>query len=327
MVLVCFGTALASAQSTSTTYQRDVNGRKVVVSTSSVAPDGERTRELTQNLNGRAFPREQISERVVSSDAKGKVTERLIHRFDQTGRPAETERVLIEETARAAGSKTVKETVYRGGPNGPLQEEQRSTSETRVQGDVATTEVTVEKLGVNRRFSTAERRNIVTTGTPQNQQTTETVLRPDQSGRYTLFQRKETSTTVQGGETKSTTALYEMRGGSYEPMLTNQKVETTSKRPDGSEVTETNLYVPAIGGRVQHTGARIELQEQQIVEKRIGADGSLTETLSTRVPISADPGRLGPARVVFETVCQGKCVEAPAAAEAKPPAEAKPAAK
>jgi hypothetical protein len=292
----------------------------VVVSTSSVAADGQKTRELVQNINGRTIPREQISDRVLSSDAKGKVTERLIRRFDQNGRASETERVLIEETAGTGGSKIVKETIYRSTVNGTLQEEERSTSETRVQGDVTTTEVSVEKLGVNRRFSTAERRNIVATGPPENQQITETVLRPDQSGRYTIFQRKETSITAQGGETRSTTALYEIHDR-YEPTLTNQKVVITSKRPDGTEVTETNLYVPAIGGRVQHAGARPELQEQEIVEKRINADGSVTETMSTRLPISADPGRLGPPQVIFETVCRGKCVPdppAPAPTETKP---------
>ena len=160
---------------------------------------------------------------------------------------------------------------------------------------------------------------MVSTGTPQNQQTTETLLVPDQAGRFTVTKRKETTVTVQGGETKSSSALYEMHE-TFEPTLTSQEVSTSTRKPDGSEVVEINLYTGSFGGKALHAGARSELQEQRIVERRVGSDGSVTETTSVRLPISFDAGRLDAPRVISETVCKGKCVP-------DKPAEPKPAPK
>ena len=318
-ILLCAGTALACAalvlgQTTITTYQPDLNGRRVVVSTSSVAADGQQTREVMQTINGRSTPREQISERVVSSDGKSKVTERMIRRLDPSGGLSQTERIVIEETLGAGGNKTVQETIYRGTLNGPLQEAQRTTSETRVAGDVTTTEIVQERPAVNRSFEATERREVVTMGTALNRQTTETVLRPSPSGRFVVSQRKEISLTTQGGETKIATAVYEPQAAS-DPVLISQSVETATKTSDGAQVTEIDLYVVGLAD------ARPALTEHKTVVLRTGADGSVTETTSVRMPVSTDAGRLGAAHVISETVCQGKC------APEKPAAEAKPAAK
>ena len=301
-IFLFLGTALAVGQTTITTYQPDINGRQEVVALSSVAADGQKTQEQVQTVNGRKVSREQITERVISSDAKGKVIERLIRKLDPVGNLSGTERVLIEESFAAGGNKTVTETIYRSTVNGPMQEAQRSKSETRVSGDVTTTEVVVERPAINRSFVIAERRKTVTQGTAQNQQTTETVLRPDETGRLTVTQRKETSVTKQGGDSKVTTSLYEPHGSTgSDPVLISRSEETTTRKPDGTQTTEINLYLPAVGD------SRPVLKERKTVELRTGADGSVTETTSVRLPVSENADRLGEARVISETVCVGKC--------------------
>jgi len=306
-ILVFLGTAVVFGQSKTTTYQRDMNGKQVGVSTSTVTADGEESREVQQTINGRTVPREVFSLKVLRTDKKGTLTESIIRQVDPSGVASGTERILTEETNEPDG-KTIKETTFRSNVNGgPLLEDQRRSTEVHVSGDTTSTEVLLERPGTNRAFTVTERRQIVTKGSPENHSTTEIVLHPDQSGQFRIFQRKETTLATVNGETKSTTTLYELHGGS-EPTLTSQLVSVLSKGPDGTEVTETNLYLPSATGRVQNAGARPELQEQTITQKRIGSDGSVTETVSARVPVSTDPGRLSAPQVISESVCQGKCV-------------------
>jgi hypothetical protein len=88
--------------------------------------------------------------------------------------------------------------------------------------------------------------------------------------------------------------------------LTSQSASSSLKRPDGSEVTEVNLFARSADGRTQPRGAPLQIKEQQIIERAKTADG-VVETLSVRRPSIADPGRLGELRLLYETVCTGKC--------------------
>src|ERR1700733_11634810 len=94
---LAFVAAFASAQSTSTTYTKDINGNRVDQKLLHTSANGDRT-ERYQSINGRQVPVEQVTERVVSQDANGKVTERIVQKFDPTGRPASTERVMVQES-------------------------------------------------------------------------------------------------------------------------------------------------------------------------------------------------------------------------------------
>jgi len=89
--------------------------------------------------------------------------------------------------------------------------------------------------------------------------------------------------------------------------LTSQNVSTTSKRADGSELTEVNLYARAADGLTQEPGAPQQIKEQQIIERRKSADGSVVESLSVRRPSVSDPSKLGGLQKISETVCTGKC--------------------
>src|SRR5258708_27979582 len=103
--------AVAWAQSTTTLYTTDINGRRVE-EISHGANDGTRT-ETTQSINGAKVPLEQSEEKVLRDNASGKVTERVVRKYDQTGRLTSTDRVLIEEQKPAGGGSHVDETTWR----------------------------------------------------------------------------------------------------------------------------------------------------------------------------------------------------------------------
>src|SRR5712692_2946043 len=107
--------AVAWAQSTTTLYTTDINGRRVE-EISHAATDVSRT-ERTQSINGAKVPLEQSEEKVLRDDANGKVTERVVRKYDQTGRLTSTERVLAEERKAAAGGSHVEETTWRSDVN------------------------------------------------------------------------------------------------------------------------------------------------------------------------------------------------------------------
>jgi hypothetical protein len=101
--------------------------------------------------------------------------------------------------------------------------------------------------------------------------------------------------------------------------LASQSESTSTKRPDGTEVIQTNLFAQTVVGRLQDSNAPMRVKEQQIVERRTNPDGSVVETLSVRRPSTSDPNRLGELQKLSETVCKGKCEpEKPQPADTKP---------
>ena len=129
VLLLVFGAALAWPQSSTTTSGTDLNGYRTQGRSFDTSANGDRT-ERFQSINGRQVPVEQVTERVVSEDANGKVTERIVKKFDPSGQPASTERVMIEENKLPGGGSTVQETTYRNDLNGSLREAERKTTET-----------------------------------------------------------------------------------------------------------------------------------------------------------------------------------------------------
>jgi hypothetical protein len=311
-----------AAQSTSTVYQRDVNGRRTALRSSSQDAKGGRT-ELFRSVNGRQVPLEQSSETVLREGPGAKVTERIVRKFDREGRPALTERVVIEETPSPGGGSVVKETVFRSTLNGAMQEAERRTRETRVQGQTETTDVTIERPSPSSGFETVERRRIVATGPAENRQSTETVQRPDGNGAFRDMIREVTTTRQAGASTVTETATYELDMNRRLSLARQRSTSTTVR--DGVQVTETSLYAAAIPGRTQYSGAPLQLFEQEVIESRPAQDGSLVETMSVRRPTLADPNRLGPPQLLFETVCAGQCRTDAASVRERAAAAAQPA--
>src|SRR5277367_4980349 len=124
----------AQQSSVSSTTSVDVNGNVVRDGPSisqTKSSSGSQTTVTTQSINGRSVPMEQVEERVLRDDASGKVTERIIRRFDPQGNPLPPARETVEEQIRPDGSSTLKSTTYRGDVNGNMQVVERSVTDTR----------------------------------------------------------------------------------------------------------------------------------------------------------------------------------------------------
>jgi len=300
-----FTAGLAVAQSTSTTFTKDLNGNRADDRSVSTSAKGDRT-ERYQSINGRQIPVEQVTERVVSQDANGKVTERIVQRFDATGRPASTERVMVQESKLPDGGSTVRETTYRSDVNGSLREAERKSTETRVSGSTTTASTVIDRPGIGGTFETIEKRSAVTDGPPDNQRTTESVYKPGVSGGFQEALRVVKTASKTNDTSKETTASYEP-GMNGQLQLSSQSNSTTTKLPDGGQTTQTDVYSLNVAGDSQESSAAMRVREQQIVQRRANPDGSVVETLSVRRPTPADPNRLGALQKVSETLCTGKC--------------------
>jgi hypothetical protein len=303
-----FAAAVAWPQSATNTYLKDLNGNRAdgqSFTSTGTSSEGERT-ERFQSINGRQVPLEQTVDRVIRQDANGKVTERILRKFNPNGQLASTERVLIEESKLAGGGTSVRETTYRSDLNGRSQEAQRQTTETRVDGSTTTASTVVDRPTLNGSFETVEKRSEVTEGPAANQRTTESVYRRDGAGGFQEALRSVKTSSTANNTTTETTANYEP-GVAGQLQLASQTETTSTKRPDGTEVIQTNLFAQTVAGRLQENTAAMRIKEQQIVERRTNPDGSVVETLSVRRPSTSDPNRLGELQKLSETVCTGKC--------------------
>ncbi len=271
----------------------------------STANDQTRTR-VTQSLNGRQVPLEQTEERVLRNDATGKVTERIVRKYDPMGQLASTERVVTEEQTKPGGGSTARATTYRSDLNGRELETERRVSETRVAGTTTTNETSIQRPTINGSFATTEKVTAVTSGDDTNKTTSESVYRASENGGLQEAVRRVVIATKSKDQTVEQTAQYEPAlNGTFQ--LQSQTVTTTRKQADGSETVEVNLYGADAPGQVRQEGARQQLQQQQIVTRKKAADGSVVETLSVRRPSISDPNRLESPEKVSETVCTGKC--------------------
>ena len=308
------------AQSSTTTYMKDVNGSRVQGQSFS-STDGQRT-ERFQSINGHQVPLEETVDHVVREDSNGKTTERIVRKFDRDGKVVSTEQIVTEESKSAGGGSTVRATTYRSDLNGAMREAERQTTETRVQGSQTTTNTTIDRPTLNGSFETVEKRSEVAQGPADRQTSTQSVYRRDGSGGFQEALRYVKTTSKVNDTTTETTANYEP-GVNGQLQLASQSDSTTTKRPDGTEVTQTNLFAHTVAGRSQEANAPMRIQEQQIVERRPGSDGSVTEAFSIRRPTVSDPNRLGELQKLSETVCKGKCQPDTKAAQPAP-AAAKP---
>jgi hypothetical protein len=294
----------AAAQSSDTTvYISDLNGHRQEAS--SVQSNDHTRTERWQSVNGRSVPLEQVEERIIKEGPNGKVTEKIVRKFSPTGGLASTERILTEEQKSSNGSMTL-ETFFRTDVNGNMHQDEQRTTEVRGTGPNNTTETTVTRPSLSGGMQTVEKRTAVSSGTETAQHSSETVYRLSPNGGMVEALRQVTDSTKQNNQSTSNTSYYEPGvSGSLE--LARQSVSTTIKAAGGAEVTETNLYARSADGRLQENGAPQQIKEQQIVERRKGSDGSVTETLSVRRPSLSDPTHLGGVQKISETRCAGKC--------------------
>lgn len=295
--------SLAAAQAVVSTATTDLNGQRVV-SPPLVSTDGRRT-ELGQSINGGEVPLEQTESKVLRDDANGKVVETIVRKYNPNGQLASTERV-VTDTQKTPDGSVARSTTYRSDINGSMTEAERSVTESHQQGSVTRADTVVERPTLNASFETVEKRSAVTETSGDNSHQDVTVQRLSQNGDFDTALREVKDTTKQGDQTVENTALYEPRDSS-KLELSRQSVTKTTKASDGSEMSEVNLYRPAVPGIAQSTGSSQQLYEQQIISRSKGPGDTVVETLSVRRPTVSDPNHLGSLQKVSETVCSGKC--------------------
>lgn len=299
--LLCAGLALG--QSATTEYATDLNGRRVE-SARFLASDGDRA-ELTQSINGRKVPLERSETKVLTDQPNHRVTERIVRRYDATGQLASTERTVSDEQ-KSGGRSTIQATVYRSDANGRLQESERRTIESQTQAGTTTADVTIARTGLTGSWETAEKRKVVTVIDGDKTRETETITRPGPGNSAFIEVARDVKESNKSGDTSTANTVHYELDYVGKMSLIRQETATTTKRSDGSEITELNLYAPSIYGvaREGQTGAK--LREQQTIVRKESA-GVVNETTTVRRPTLADPNRLGDPNVISNLVCTGKC--------------------
>jgi hypothetical protein len=290
----------------STTTQININGNRVpdgpaVIHSKSAS--GSETTEVLQSINGRTVPIERVEERVVRDDSSGRVVERLIRRYDQTGNPAPPAKEIIQEQKRPDGSSTKQVTSYRGDINGGMQMVERSTTEIQTSGSTENAETVVQRPIVNGSLDTVEKQSTVKVKQPSGYTEDKTTYRRDGNGGFHATVRETTEHSEQGAQATDSTAEYEL-GSTGQLQLHSQKVTKTVTAPNGSKEEVVDIFGQNVPGTVDPGG--LKLQEQQLIQRKAGLN-EVTQTLSVRRPSVSDPKVLGPARQLSETVCRGKC--------------------
>jgi hypothetical protein len=303
LILVCSAIS-ATAQSSASSSSTDINGNRLP-GVSTVSGDHQIT-EVSQSINGSRVPLEQSSSKVLSEDSNGKVVETILRKYNQTGQLVSTERVVTEEQKRGSDT-TTRTTTYRSDINGNMSQAERKVVESATQGGVTNTQTVIERPSVNGSMQAVEKRSLVSQAAGENNiHSDETVYRLSGNGGYYPALREITDTAKEGNQTTAKTQHYEQISGS-ELQLTRQSVSTVTKRPDGSEVEQVNLYGNAVPGNVRENGSPLQLFEQQIIDREKGPGDTVVQTLSVRRPTMSNPNTLGPVQRISETTCKGNC--------------------
>ena len=301
--------ALACAQNDTTLYRTDLNGHRVAEEAfdTSLVPDGHATRELSRSVNGRVVPLEKTEQTVTKSGNKT-TTETIIKRYNPTGELIMTQKVVTEKETQPNGSSTESSKAYASDFSGTLKEVERRKVETTVQGAVTTKQTEVDQPGLDGSFQIAEKRSSEIQKSGDRTDTKETVYRRSQNGEMSPALQEVISETKSGETTTRQVANYEP-GLTFGTMrLASQTVSTTTKDKNGNETSEVNIYSSAADGRVQENGAPQQIKEQQLITRRVGSDGTVTDSVSVRRPSISDPTKLGDSKQISQTTCSGKCI-------------------
>jgi hypothetical protein len=299
---------LLSAQQSSVTSTTavDINGRRVAEGPAVVhsKSDGRsETTEVLQSINGRMVPIQRVQERVLRDDSSGRVVERFIREFDQTGNPSAPAKEIIEEQKRPDGSSTRQVSTYRGDINGSMQLIEKSITQVQTSGSTENAETVLQRPTVNGSLETVEKQNVVKVKQPSGYTEDKTTYRRDGNGGFRAAVRETTEHSEQGQQASDSTAEYEL-GTTGQLQLHSQKVTKTITAADGSKDQVVDLFGQNVPGTVDPGG--LKLYEQQLIQKK-KRPNEVTETVSVRRPTVSDPKVLGSARQISETVCRGKC--------------------
>jgi len=301
--------SLNAQQSTvSDSTSLDVNGNRVPdgpVTSQTRTATGSVTTEVHRSINGGTVPVEKVEVHVLRNDASGKVTERIIHRYDPQGNPMPSVRETIEEQKHPDGSSTIESTTYRGDINGNTQIAEKTTTESHTTGSGESSQTIVQRATADG-LQTVEKREAVVVKQPSGYQSETTTYRSDGNGGFYTALRQTAEHTENNSQSSDSSAEYE-RGPNGDLQLHGQTVTKTVTRADGSKDAVVEIYGRNVPGTVTGSDSALKLQEQQVIETAPGPNNTMVQTLSVRRPSVSDPQTLGPARQISQTVCQGDC--------------------
>lgn len=315
LIVLLSASPLPAWQSASRTYVYDFEGRRTGW-TGSRSGDSRQT-TIGRDLNGREATVEEVEEKVVRNEGGVKVVERLIRRYDPSGRPLPPERELIETAQRPDGTVSTATTVFRADLNGRLQAAERTVADSRKLGQATQTETRVEKLSINGSFQTVERRVAQQREGEKRTESEETAYLPDPNGRFVEAYRRHATQVVENGAVREQVDEYEA-ATTGRLQLSRQTQARIEKDASGAERRVVDIYGPAAPGRPAEPGV-LALRERQIISVKPTSGGTV-QTFHIQRPNLDGRGQLGAPVKIAETVCTGKC--GPAAADAPAPAPA-----
>lgn len=302
--------ALGQDSNSYTKSEVDINGRRVTENSQIVSRTGKSASEVTEkslSINGREVPLEKVEEHVLRDDAGGKVVERLVKRYDPTGNPMQPTKQIIEEQKQPGGVSTIRQTTYEGDLNGRLQLSERAVTQKQSSGSTETAETVVERPTLNGSFEPVTRRSVVRVKDTNGYQESTTIYLRGENGDFRPTSKVTIDHTENGPRSTENAAEYEV-GPLGELKLHTQKVQTTVKRPDGSQDVQLNVFGQNLAGRAGSMDSnKLTLQEQDIIERKRVSGNAVVESFSLRRPTIADPNQLGPLQHVSDTTCRGKC--------------------
>jgi len=306
--LACSISLLAQQSTVSDTTTVDVNGNRVSdgpIINHTKSATGSVTTESHRSINGTTVPMEQVEVHVLRDDASGKVTERVIRRFDPQGNPMPSVRETIEEQKHPDGSSTIQSTTYRSDINGNQQIAEKTTTDSHPTGSGASSQTIVQR-GTADGLQTVEKRDEVIVKQPSGYHSDTTTYRSDGNGGFYTAVRQTAEHNEQNSQSSDSSAEYEV-GPNGDLQLHSQTVTKTVTRPDGLKDAVVEIYGRNVPGTVTGSDSTLKLQEQQVIESAPGPNNTVVQTISVRRPSVSDPQTLGPARQISETVCQGDC--------------------
>ena len=299
---------MAQQSNVLSTTSVDVNGNIVTdgpTISQTKSAGSSQTRVTTQSINGRTVPMEQVEERVLRADSSGTLTERIIRRYDPQGNLLPPMRETIEEQKRPDGSSTVQRTLSGADINGNMQIFEKSLTDTRENASSKTSETMIQRPTANG-LTTVEKQSQAVSKQGDNFQAETTTYRSDGNGGFFPAVRQTTEHKVQGSQISENSVEYE-KGPNGELQLHGQTVSKITTRPDGSKDAVVDIYSRDVPGTVSGNESGLKLQEQQLIESTPGPGKTVVQTLNVRRPTVTDPGTLGPARQLSQTVCKGDC--------------------
>ncbi len=299
------GAALLAQQTTeqSSSWTLDVNGHRVegpqITALETPASQAVRRAETLRSANGRMVPVQTMEDKVVNPDPNNKVVERVIRKYDANGNPAQAIKVRIEQKKNPDGSTTIQSVSSQSDVNGNEQVFERATTQVR-KSTATETSTTVERATLNG-FQTVERDMRVERPTSGGSQVDATVYRRDLNGNFAPFAQDTQQTSKSGADVSTDAAHYEL-GPDGKLTLYSRSVDRTRTNPDGTQVTDTDVY-----SRFSHdktadiNAAQPRLQEQVHRETAKGPNGEVVETVSVRGRLPLDPSRFGTLEKVSQT--------------------------